>query len=158
MTIKFLNIFLAVILSFKAMAVTDVNGVFCGSEIRDTDQEIVDQFNIDNPYFNVILKAVPWVTCQDEVINSVSKGEPISFAYVESRLIKFLSENKYIVPVNIPATQQKMYQPGILGTVTHLDKVWGYPHAFSTKALFMNCEIFEKAELPCEGPKTWDDL
>jgi len=51
-----------------------------------------------------------------------------------------------------------MYQPGILNTVSHLGKVWGYPHAFSTKALFMNCGILEQAGLACEGPQTWDEL
>ena len=158
MKIKLLYVILFAILSFKVMAVTDVNGVFCGSEIRDADQKIVDQFNFDNPYFNLTLRAVPWITCQDKVINLVTKGESISFAYVESRIIKFLSENQYIVPVIIPSNQKIMYQPGILDTVTHSESIWGYPHAFSTKALFMNCDIFEKAELPCEGPTTWDEL
>jgi len=51
-----------------------------------------------------------------------------------------------------------MYQPGILNTVSHLGKIWGYPHAFSTKALFMNCDLLSKAGVACEGPKTWDDL
>ena len=51
-----------------------------------------------------------------------------------------------------------MYQPGILNTVSHLGKVWGYPRAFSTKALFMNCDLLEQAGVACEGPQTWDEL
>ena len=51
-----------------------------------------------------------------------------------------------------------MYQPGILNTVTHMGKTWGFPHAFSTKALFMNCGLLEKAGVACEGPQTWDEL
>jgi multiple sugar transport system substrate-binding protein len=31
-----------------------------------------------------------------------------------------------------------MYQPGILNTVTSEGTRWGYPHAFSTKALYIN--------------------
>ena len=51
-----------------------------------------------------------------------------------------------------------MYQPGILDTVSYKGDVWGFPHAFSTKALFMNCGILEKAGLACEGPQSWDEL
>ena len=51
-----------------------------------------------------------------------------------------------------------MYQPGILDTVSYKGEIWGYPHAFSTKALFMNSGILEQAGLACNGPQSWDEL
>jgi multiple sugar transport system substrate-binding protein len=112
----------------------------------------------DNPDVNVTMEAVPWGTCQDKVINLAIAGDPVSFSYIGSRTLKGLAENGHIVAVDIPDGMKEMYQPGILNTVSHLGKTWGYPHAFSTKALFMNCDILAEAGLPCEGPQSWDEL
>ena len=143
--------------SFQSIG-TEMHGVMCGGEIRQADQDVVAQFMSDNPGVNVTMEAVPWGTCQDKVINLAIAGDPVSFSYVGSRTLKGLAENGHIVAVDIPDSQKAMYQPGILNTVSHLGKVWGYPHAFSTKALFMNCGILEQAGLACEGPQTWDEL
>ena len=143
--------------SFQTMAV-DMHGVMCGGEIRPADNAVVEQFMADNPGVNVTMEAVPWGTCQDKVINLAIAGDPVSFSYVGSRTLKGLAENGHIVAVDIPASQKAMYQPGILDTVSYKGKVWGFPHAFSTKALFMNCGLLEKAGLACEGPQSWDEL
>ena len=143
--------------SFQSMAV-DMHGVMCGGEIRPADNAVVDQFMADNPGVNVTMEAVPWGTCQDKVINLAIAGDPVSFSYVGSRTLKGLAENGHIVAVDIPAAQKAMYQPGILDTVSYKGNVWGFPHAFSTKALFMNCGLLEKAGLACEGPQSWDEL
>ena len=143
--------------SFQTMAV-NMHGVMCGGEIRSADQAVVDQFMADNPGTNVTMEAVPWGTCQDKVINLAIAGDPVSFSYVGSRTLKGLAENGHIVAVDIPDSQKNMYQPGILDTVSYKGKIWGYPHAFSTKALFMNCGILENAGLACEGPQSWDEL
>ena len=144
--------------SFQSIAATEMHGVMCGGEIRAADNAVVEEFMADNPGVNVTMEAVPWGTCQDKVINLAIAGDPVSFSYVGSRTLKGLAENGHIVAVDIPDSQKAMYQPGILNTVSHLGKVWGYPHAFSTKALFMNCGILEQAGLACEGPQTWDEL
>ena len=150
--------FVSLFSSFQSMADTEMHGVMCGGEIRAADQAVVDQFMADNPGTTVTMEAVPWGTCQDKVINLAIAGDPVSFSYLGSRTLKGLAENGHIVAVDIPESQKAMYQPGILDTVSHLGKTWGYPHAFSTKALFMNCGILEQAGLACEGPKTWDEL
>ena len=163
MKFTFINSILTALLvtlfsSFQSMAATEMHGVMCGGEIRQADQDVVAQFMSDNPGVNVTMEAVPWGTCQDKVINLAIAGDPVSFSYIGSRTLKGLAENGYIVAVDIPDAQKAMYQPGILNTVSHLGKIWGYPHAFSTKALFMNCGILEQAGLACEGPKSWDEL
>ena len=154
----FTALFVALFSSFQSMAATEMHGVMCGGEIRPADQAIADQFMADNPGVNVTMEAVPWGTCQDKVINLAIAGDPVSFSYIGSRTLKGLAENGHIVAVDIPDSMKAMYQPGILNTVSHLGKTWGYPHAFSTKALFMNCGILEQAGLACEGPQSWDEL
>ena len=150
--------FVISLFSFNSMAATEMHGVMCGGEIRQADQDVVNQFMTDNPDVNVTMEAVPWGTCQDKVINLAIAGDPVSFSYLGSRTLKGLAENDHIVAVDIPDSLKRMYQPGILNTVSHLGKTWGYPHAFSTKALFMNCDILEQAGLACKGPRTWDEL
>ena len=163
MQFTFINSILTALLvtlfsSFQSMAATEMHGVMCGGEIRQADQDVVAQFMSDSPGVNVTMEAVPWRTCQDKVINLAIAGDPVSFSYIGSRTLKGLAENGHIVAVDIPDAQKAMYQPGILNTVSHLGKIWGYPHAFSTKALFMNCGILEQAGLACEGPQSWDEL
>ena len=144
--------------SANAFAATDVHGVMCGGEIREADMTVINKYMADNPDVNITMEAVPWGTCQDKVINLAIAGDPVSFSYIGSRTLKGLAENGHIVPVNIPKSMTSMYQPGILDTVTHLGQQWGFPHAFSTKALFMNCDILDEAGLACEGPQSWDEL
>ena len=154
---SFLIITIISLTGFKTFA-EDVHGVFCGSELRPNYVEIADEYMKNNPGVNVTLEAVPWGTCQDKVINLAIAGDPVDLAYVGSRTLKGLAENGHIINVDIPQSQMSMYQPGILNTVSHLGKVWGYPRAFSTKALFMNCDLLDQAGVACEGPQTWDEL
>ena len=151
-------LFVTLFSSFQSIAATEMHGVMCGGEIRAADNAVVEEFMANNPGVNVTMEAVPWGTCQDKVINLAIAGDPVSFSYVGSRTLKGLAENGHIVAVNIPDSQKKMYQPGILDTVSYKGEIWGYPHAFSTKALFMNCGILEQAGLACNGPQSWDEL
>ena len=91
---------------------------------------VVEQFMADNPDVNVTMEAVPWGTCQDKVINLAIAGDPVSFSYVGSRTLKGLAENGHIVAVDIPDSQKKMYQPGILNTVSSFGKNLGLSSCF----------------------------
>ena len=153
-----LTTFTISLFSINTMAATDVHGVMCGGEIRSADLDVVNKYMADNPDVNITMEAVPWGTCQDKVINLAIAGDPVSFSYIGSRTLKGLAENGHIVAVDIPNAMKNMYQPGILDTVSHLGKQWGFLHAFSTKALFMNCDILADAGLACEGPESWDEL
>ncbi len=132
--------------------------VMCGGEAREADQQTIDAFMKARPGVKVNMEVVPWGTCQDKSMTLAAAGDPVSVAYMGSRTLKQLAENNLIVPVSIPAADQSNYQPGILKTVSHMGKFWGFPHAFSTKALFMNCDLVEQAGLTCQGPKTWDEM
>ncbi len=45
-----------------------------------------------------------------------------------------------------------------LATVSDGGQFWGLPHAFSTKALYMNCGLIEAAGQQCVAPQTWNGL
>ena len=132
--------------------------IMCGGEVRAADQKVIDAFKASHPGVKVNMEAVPWGTCQDKSTTLAAAGDPVSLSYMGSRTLKQLGENNLIVPVTIPEKDQRNYQPGILNTVSHMGKFWGFPHAFSTKALFINCGMIEKAGMRCEDPRTWDGM
>ncbi|WP_377511252.1 ABC transporter substrate-binding protein [Octadecabacter sp. R77987] len=135
---------------------TELHFIMCGGEVRDADQAVVDQFVADHDGVTVNLEAVPWGTCQDKSLTLAAAGDPPSIAYMGSRTLRQLANNDLIVPANIdPATP---YQPGVLNTVTIEGQAWGYPHAFSTKGLYINCDLVEEAGMECAAPATWADM
>ena len=135
---------------------TELHFIMCGGEVREADQAVVDQFIADNDGVTVNLEAVPWGTCQDKSLTLAAAGDPPSIAYMGSRTLRQLANNDLIVPAEIDSAT--MYQPGVLNTVTIEGTAWGYPHAFSTKALYINCDIVEASGQACEAPATWDDM
>ena len=148
----------AMLLSGSAISAQaeELHFIMCGGEVRAADQAVVDQFTADNPGVTVNIEAVPWGTCQDKSLTLAAAGDPPSIAYMGSRTLRQLANNDLIVPANIdPATP---YQPGVLNTVTIEGTTWGYPHAFSTKALYINCDIVEESGQECVAPKTWDEM
>lgn len=136
----------------------ELHFIMCGGEVREADQKVIDQFIAENEGVTVNMEAVPWGNCQDKSLTLAAAGDPVSLSYMGSRTLKQLAENDLIVPVEISEEQQSKYQPGVLATVSHLGQFWGFPHAFSTKALFINCGVVEQAGLECKGPATWDEL
>lgn len=136
----------------------ELHFIMCGGEVREADQVAVDQFMADHEGVTVNIEAVPWGTCQDKSLTLAAAGDPVSLAYMGSRTLRQLANNDLIVPAEIPADWEDAYQPGVLNTVTIEGTRWGYPHAFSTKALYLNCGLVEEAGRPCVAPTTWDEM
>lgn len=131
--------------------------IMCG-DLRPSDQATLDQFQKDNPGVKVTMEVVPWGTCQDKSMTLAAAGNPVSVAYMGSRTLLKLSKEGLIVPAEIPADLIDKYQPGVLKTVSAGGKYWGYPHAFSTKALYINCDLVKAAGMECKAPETWADM
>ncbi len=141
-----------------AQAQKPIHFIMCGGEVREADQAAIDEFKAENPDVEVNMEAVPWGTCQDKSLTLAAAGDPPSVSYMGSRTLKQLASNGLIVPVSFSADEEASFQPGILNTVSSGGEYWGIPHAFSTKALYMNCDVIEAAGQACEGPETWDEL
>ena len=130
----------------------------CGGEIREADKVVISTFEAKYSGVTVNAEAVPWGTCQDKAMTLAAAGDPVGLAYMGSRTLKQLALSGLIIPVDIADDQKEMYQPGILNTVSSGGKTWGFPHAFSTKALFINCGLVEEAGMACVAPKTWTGM
>jgi len=143
--------------AFSAQA-QDIHFIMCGGEVREADQKVVDAFLAANPGVTVNLEAVPWGTCQDKSLTLAAAGDPPSVAYMGSRTLSQLANNDLIVPAEMSDATKSQYQSGVLNTVTIKGVQWGYPHAFSTKGLYINCDLAEAAGAECKAPATWDDM
>lgn len=135
----------------------ELSFIMCG-DIRPADQATIDQFQKDNPGVTVNMEAVPWGTCQDKSMTLAAAGNPVSVAYAGSRTLLKLSSEGLIVPAQISDEMAANYQPGVLATVSSGGQYWGYPHAFSTKALYINCDLVVAAGMECKAPETWADM
>lgn len=148
----------AMTLSAYADDAKELHVIMCGDEIFPSDKAIIEGFDAARDDVTVKLEPVPWGNCQDKSLTLAAAGDPPSLAYMGSRTLRQLATNDLVIPVTISEEQQATYQPGVLKTVTYKDTYWGLPHAFSTKALYLNCDLIEKAGASCEAPATWDDM
>jgi len=145
-------------LGAMAQDAIELQFIMCGGEVRPADQAVIDQFQIDNPGVTVNMEAVPWGTCQDKSMQLAAAGDPVDVAYMGSRTLRQLANNDLIVPVTFAPEEEALYQPGVLKTVTVGGQYWGIPHAFSTKALYINCNVVEAAGAECVAPATWEEM
>ena len=137
---------------------TELHFIMCGGEVRPADQLVIDEFIAANPGVTVNMEAIEWGTCQDKSMQLAAAGDPPSIAYMGSRTLRQLAANDLIVPVTFTAEEEAAYQPGVLSTVTYDGAYWGIPHAFSTKALYINCNVVESAGAECVAPTNWEEL
>jgi len=137
---------------------TELHFIMCGGEVRPADQVVIDAFKAANPGVAVNMEAVEWGTCQDKSKQLAAAGDPPSIAYMGSRTLRQLAANDLIVPVTFTPEEEAAYQPRVLSTVAHQGQYWGIPHAFSTKALYINCDVVEAAGAECKAPATWADM
>jgi multiple sugar transport system substrate-binding protein len=136
----------------------ELHFIMCGGEVRPADQKVIDTFIAENPGVTVNMEAVEWGTCQDKSMQLAAAGDAPSIAYMGSRTLRQLAKNDLIVPVTFSAEEEAMFQPGVLSTVSSGGQYWGIPHAFSTKALYINCAVVEAAGAACKAPETYADL
>ena len=136
----------------------ELHFIMCGGEVRPADQTVIDKFIADHAGVTVNMEAVEWGTCQDKSMQLAAAGDPPSIAYMGSRTLRQLAKNDLIVPVTFTPEEEAMFQPGVLSTVSSGGQYWGIPHAFSTKALYINCDVVKAAGAECKAPATWEEL
>lgn len=136
----------------------ELHVIMCGDTVFPSDQAVIEAFDAARDDITINLESVPWGNCQDKSLTLAAAGDPPSLAYMGSRTLRQLAANDLVIPMEITEEQQAAYQPGVLRTVTSEGQFWGLPHAFSTKALYINCDIVEAAGMTCEAPATWADM
>jgi multiple sugar transport system substrate-binding protein len=136
----------------------ELHVIMCGDTVFPSDKAAIESFGEGRDGVTVTLESVPWSNCQDKSLTLAAAGDPASLAYMGSRTLRQLASNDLIIPVTLSPEQETAYQPGVLQTVTIEGQYWGLPHAFSTKALYLNCDLIEASGQACEAPATWADM
>lgn len=153
---------LAILAASTAMAMAadkTVSMIQCGDALAETYPKLISEWEQKNPGYKVDVQLIGWAQCQDKATTLAAAGDPVALAYMGSRTLKQLAENDLIVPIPMTDEEKAAYYPHIVDTVTSGGQQWGIPTAFSTKALFWNKDLFEKAGLdPNKPPTTWDEL
>lgn len=136
-----------------------ISVIQCGDKIAETYPDLIKAWEAKNPGFTVHVEIVGWAQCQDKITTLAAAGTPVGLAYVGSRTLKQFADSDLIVPIPMSDAEKASYYPHIVDTVTFHDQAWGIPVAFSTKALYWNKALFEKAGLdPNKPPTTWEEL
>lgn len=136
----------------------ELSFIVCGDTMNKVQERVMHEWEAKNPGYKVKPEVVGWDQCQDKVTTLAAAGTPVSLAYVGSRTLKEFASNDLIVPVPMSDEEKGAYYPNIVDTVTFEGQQWGVPVAFSTKALFLNKDLFKQAGLdPETPPKTWEE-
>ncbi len=135
-----------------------ISMIQCGDKIAETYPALISEWEAKTGN-TVEVQQIGWAQCQDKATTLAAAGDPVALAYMGSRTLKQLAQNDLIIPIPYTDEEKASYYPHIVDTVSFDGQQWGIPTAFSTKALFWNKSLFEKAGLdPNTPPKTWDEL
>ncbi len=135
-----------------------ISMIQCGDAIAETYPALIEQWEAETGN-TVEVQQIGWAQCQDKATTLAAAGDPVALAYMGSRTLKQLAQNDLIIPIPYTEEEKAAYYPHIMDTVTFDGQQWGIPTAFSTKSLFWNKGLFEKAGLdPETPPATWDEL
>ena len=155
---NFISVVAAAMVSFSgAVFAVDVPMIVCGNELHDGYKWGKELFEKDNPSMNIQYEVVPWGQCQNKVFNLAGAGSPPAAAYMGSRALRQLADSDLIVPAEFSAVEKQQYWPNVLKTVSYQGKQWGYPRAFSSKAIYYRKDLFAKVGYQ-KFPKTWDEF
>lgn len=108
---------------------------------------------------SVTVEFIPWGQCQEKATTLAASGNPVSAAYMGSRVLKQLATNDMILPIPMSEEELGTYAEAVISTSQFDGETWGLPRAFSTKALYWNPALFEAAGLDMpNGPETFGQM
>jgi multiple sugar transport system substrate-binding protein len=122
-------------------------------------ERMAKEFNRDNPGITIKIEEVNWDSLQQKLQTEIGGGINPDISVVGTRWLLDLANDDVLEPLDTrmnPAFKDRfissLLSPGKIG-----DKTYGLPIAASTRGLYYNKKMLEKAGFP-NGPKTWDDV
>ena len=118
-------------------------------------QQIVDTFNKANTgKISVKLNQVP--DYDTTLAKDLASGNPPDVFYVDEFRLKDLVQAKALAPIGDKMTNVDDFYPSLKDAFTYNGTFYCAPKDFSTLALEINTDMFDKAGL--KAPTTWDEL
>jgi multiple sugar transport system substrate-binding protein len=120
-------------------------------------QQLIDQFNADNPDTPVTLSQVPDYDTKLQV--SLAGGSPPDVFYVDAFKFHDLQQAGALAPIGDQLENPEDFYPNLAAAFTADGTLYCPPKDFSTLALFYNTQMFADAGVePPTADWTWDDL
>lgn len=149
----------ALSLSVQASEIKEIHYILCGNEPTIGLTDYIKEFEAKHSDVKINLEMVSWNQCQDKATNLAIAGDAPAMAYMGARVLKQLHSGGMTVEIPLSEEEKQSYYPSMLEAVSSDGQILGLPVAASTRALFYNKDLFEKADLdPNMPPKTWDEL
>ncbi len=122
--------------------------------MKQATQKQIAAFEKQNPNIQVELITVGWDQVYDKLVNMFQTKTAPDVIYTGTRWIVPFANMKGIIPLNRYFTKEKtgQYSKALMDSETYKGKIYGVPHAFSSKALFYRADWIK------EPPKNWNEL
>lgn len=122
--------------------------------MKQATQKQIDVFEKQNPNIKVELITVGWDQAYDKLVNMFQTKTAPDVIYTGTRWIVPFANMKGIIPIDRYFVQEKKKQfpKPLIDSETYKGKIYGVPHAFSSKVLFYRSDWIK------QPPKTWNEL
>ncbi|UFJ42711.1 ABC transporter substrate-binding protein [Brevibacillus humidisoli] len=135
-----------------------------GGKNGEVIETLVKQFNSEQN--EVKIKAAyqgDYYENHAKVMSAIAAGNQPDLTMVEIGSIAAFAENGALEPLESyvngsDGVELNDYIPGLMGNSYWKDTLYAIPFNRSTPLLYINRDMLKQADLPIEGPKTWDEL
>jgi multiple sugar transport system substrate-binding protein len=123
-------------------------------------QDVIKAFEAENPDIQVNLHIFTWAEGQQKIQDMIDQGTPPTLARVATRWIPQYVAAGLLEPVDSYMTPEFRAQfiPLLINEGSQYEgRTFGLPITVSSRALYYNKDLFQKAELT-SPPANWDEL
>ncbi|SEG30970.1 multiple sugar transport system substrate-binding protein [Actinacidiphila yanglinensis] len=119
--------------------------------------EMVHDFEQQNPHIKVDVQVLPWTDVDDKVAAMVKAGNPPDIAQMGSYATYAAKGQLYSADQLFTVSEQADFIPSLAQAGSVNRTQYGLPWASSSRMFFYNKSLFKHAGI-LHAPKTWDDL
>jgi ABC-type glycerol-3-phosphate transport system substrate-binding protein len=125
-------------------------------------QQIVDDWNAENPDTEVTILQSGWDGAYDKLITQFSGGTAPDIIHFDASSIMAFAQDGYLADLtpHISEDVKSSISDGIWGTVTVNDEIIAMPSTMQSYMVFANTDLLEEAgvEVPSGDTMTWDEF
>lgn len=144
-----------VTLTFQALAFQE--------ESIAANQEIIDEWNAENPDIQVEYLQGDWASVQDQLVTALEGGTAPDLIHYESSYLQDFADRGWILDITdmISDDLRDDVLSGAWEAVTFDDAVYAVPFLLDAQVIFANKTLLDAANIPVPAPDdpwTWDEF
>lgn len=132
-------------------------------ESIDATQEIIDEWNAENPDIQVEYLQGDWGSVQDQLVTAFEGGTAPDLVHYESSYLQDFADRGWILDIADLRSQELTDDivPGAWEAVTFDDGVYAVPFLLDAQVIFANKTLLDEAGIAVptpDDPWTWDEF